>query len=517
MKKITLIISLAAFFLILLACKPGTGSEVLSEKHRPQFHFSPDSMWMNDPNGLVYKDGEYHLFYQYYPNGTTWGPMHWGHAVSIDLVKWEHLPIALYPDTLGYIFSGSAVFDEFNTSGLGTTENPPLVAIYTYHNMVYEKEGRDDYQTQGIAYSTDNGRNWIKYSYNPVLTNPGKRDFRDPKVTWHKASQKWIMVLAVNTHVRFYSSPNLKEWSLESSFGEKEGAHGGVWECPDLFPLNTEDGEKWVLIVNMNNGAPNGGSGVQYFTGDFNGITFVNANPPDKIQWLDYGKDNYAGVTWSNAPDSLGQRHLIGWMSNWQYAEKVPTVRWRSATTVARTLELKKFGEEFLIVTKPVEGLKSLRKSMKNIENNIFSGIIPSGNDTCYGFTGELEIVFQEKNGPQFGLASDFGIELKNSLGESLLIGYEPMQKKYFIDRTNAGKTSFSPQFSGRHYAPAVSGSEIIRMHVLIDVASVELFADDGLTVMTEIFFPNEDFNMVNLFANNGSVKLKSGTMFSYR
>jgi fructan beta-fructosidase len=508
---------MAVFFLLLIACKNRTGSGELSEKHRPQFHFSPDSMWMNDPNGLVYYKGEYHLFYQYFPNGTTWGPMHWGHAVSTDLVNWEHLPIALYPDSLGYIFSGSAVFDQANTSGLGTGENPPLVAIFTYHNMAFEKAGRQDCQYQGIASSIDNGRTWTKYPGNPVLPNPGIRDFRDPKVTWHPVSQKWIMVLAVNNHVRFYSSPNLIDWAFESAFGEVEGAHGGIWECPDIFPMKSEEGEKWVLLVSLNNGAPNGGSGTQYFIGDFDGNKFVNSNKSEKIHWLDYGKDNYAGVTWSNTPDSLVQRQFIGWMSNWQYAEKVPTTRWRSAMTVARTLELKKFGEETLIVAQPVESLKSLRKSTISIPGDIFSGIKVVEHDTSGAFIGELEIVFQQKNGPQFGLASDFGIELTNSLGESLLIGYEPMQKQYFIDRTNAGKTDFSPQFSGRHYAPAAENSENISMHLLIDASSVELFADDGRTVMTELFFPHEDFNHVKLFAGNGSVKLKMGTMYSYR
>jgi fructan beta-fructosidase len=443
--------------------------------------------------------------------------MHWGHAVSKDLVKWEHLPIALYPDSLGYIFSGSAVYDKDNTSGLGTTENPPLVAIYTYHNMAFEKAGRQDCQYQGIASSIDNGRTWTKYEGNPVLPNPGKRDFRDPKLSWHELSKKWIMVLAVNNHVQFYSSPDLKKWSFESAFGENEGAHGGIWECPDMFPMKSEEGEKWVLLVSMNNGAPNGGSGTQYFIGDFNGNKFTNSNPVDDIHWMDYGKDNYAGVTWSNAPDSIGKRLFIGWMSNWQYAEKVPTIKWRSAMTIARTLELKKFGDETHIVTEPVEAMKSLRKSTVNVQSNVFSGYREIESDTSFGFRGELEIVFQEKNGPQFGLASDFGIELKNGHGESVLIGYEPLQKRYFIDRTKSGKTDFSPQFSGRHFAPAVAESEILSMHLFIDAASVELFADDGRTVMTEIFFPNEDFNHVSLFANNGSVKLKSGALFSYR
>ena len=235
---------------------------------------------MNDPNGMVYHNGEYHLFYQHNPDSTVWGPMHWGHAVSKDLVKWEHLPIALYPDSLGTIFSGSAVVDKNNTSGLGTKDNPAMVAIYTYHNAEGEKAGRKDYQTQGIAYSLDNGRTWTKYKANPVLKNPGIKDFRDPKVSWYEKGQKWIMTLAVTDHISFYSSKNLLDWTKESDFGADIGGHGGVWECPDLFkmPVAGTNEEKWVLIVNINPGAPNGGSGTQYFVGQFDGKNFVLDN-----------------------------------------------------------------------------------------------------------------------------------------------------------------------------------------------------------------------------------------------
>ena len=218
------------------AAEMNTAASYYTEQHRPQFHFSPEKMWMNDPNGMVFYNDEYHLFYQYYPDSTVWGPMHWGHAVSKDLVHWEHLPIALYPDSLGYIFSGSAVVDWNNTSGLGTEENPPLVAIFTYHDAEGEKEGRNDYQTQGIAYSLDNGRTWEKYADNPVLENPGIKDFRDPKVSWHAATEKWVMILAVLDHVELYGSKDLKSWEKLSEFGKEVGAHGGVWECPDLFP-----------------------------------------------------------------------------------------------------------------------------------------------------------------------------------------------------------------------------------------------------------------------------------------
>jgi sucrose-6-phosphate hydrolase SacC (GH32 family) len=232
---------------------------------------------MNDPNGMVFHNGEYHLFYQHNPDSTVWGPMHWGHAVSKDMIYWEHLPIALYPDSLGTIFSGSAVVDNNNTSGFGTAVNPALVAIYTYHDAEGEKAGRKDYQNQGIAYSLDNGREWITYDQNPVLRSPGIPDFRDPKVMWHEKSQQWIMALAVVDRISFYSSPNLKDWTKESEFGANIGAHGGVWECPDLFELQVEgtQDKKWVLLVSINPGAPNGGSGTQYFIGDFDGKNFT--------------------------------------------------------------------------------------------------------------------------------------------------------------------------------------------------------------------------------------------------
>jgi fructan beta-fructosidase len=227
------------------------------ETHRPQFHFSPKEKWMNDPNGMVYYAGEYHLFYQYYPDSTVWGPMHWGHAISQDLLHWEHLPIALYPDSLGWIFSGSAVVDYQNTSGLGSKENPPLVAIYTYHYDQLEKQKRNDFQYQALAYSIDKGRTWQKYAQNPVLKNPGIRDFRDPKVFWHNETRKWVMILAAQDRVKLYNSPNLKDWAFLSDFGQASGAHGGVWECPDLFtlPHPTEKGKhKWLMLVSINPG-----------------------------------------------------------------------------------------------------------------------------------------------------------------------------------------------------------------------------------------------------------------------
>ena len=289
-------------------------ASAFQEPYRPQFHFTPPSQWMNDPNGLVYHQGVYHLFYQHYPDSTVWGPMHWGHAVSSDLIKWQHKPIALYPDELGLIFSGSAVVDVANSSGFGTSENPPLVAIFTYHLMDGEQAGRKDFQTQGIAYSLDNGERWFKYEGNPVIQNNDIKDFRDPKVFWHEPTQQWILTLVAGDHAKFYKSTNLKDWTLLSEFGKTQGAHGGVWECPDLFelPVAGSQEKKWVLLISMNPGAPNGGSGTQYFVGDFDGTSFTTDQT--NARWIDQGRDNYAGVTFNNMPND--ERVFIGWMSN---------------------------------------------------------------------------------------------------------------------------------------------------------------------------------------------------------
>lgn len=480
------------------------------EQHRPRYHFTPPTGWMNDPNGMVYFKEEYHLFYQHYPDSTVWGPMHWGHAVSKDLVHWQHLPIALYPDSLGYIFSGSAVVDTHNTSGFGKDGEPPLVAIFTYHDMAAEKSGKTNFQTQGIAYSLDKGRTWTKYAHNPVIQNPRVKDFRDPKVIWHEPSQHWIMTLAVGDHVEFYASKDLKKWEKTGEFGKTEGAHGGVWECPDLFPLTVEGtaNEKWVLIVNIGNGAPNKGSGGQYFIGHFDGRTFKNDNKPTESLWLDYGTDNYAGVTWSNSPDN--RRTLIGWMSNWQYAQVVPTAAWRSAMTIARDLTLKQTAQGPRLFQRPVQALQTLRGTPKTIPaSDIRDGKIID--DT--GATKEIALTFDLSKSD----AKTFGVTLSNAQNEQIIVGYDASTKQFFIDRTAAGKNSFSNIFSSRQTAPRLSTDPVLKMHLFADVASVELFADDGSPVLTTIFFPNEDFNMAKLYALQGAARLTEGNLWTLK
>ncbi len=346
--------TLVIILLLNIQSKAQVMSIQTDEIHRSKIHFTPAQGWMNDPNGMVYNKGVYHLFYQHNPNASVWGPMHWGHATSKDMISWKHEPIALYPDSNGTIFSGSAVVDVNNTTGFGSNGQQPLVAIFTYHNQEKADNGAVDFQTQGLAFSLDNGKTWEKYKGNPVLRNPGIRDFRDPKVMWHEKTKMWIMTLAVLDRIHFYSSSNLKDWKKESEFGVDAGEHGGVWECPDLFPMEVEEKTIWALLVNLNPGGPNKGSATQYFLGQFDGKTFQPLSKQTK--WLDYGPDEYAGVTWSNT----GSRRLfIGWMSNWMYANVVPTETWRSACTIPRELKLLKVANDYRITSVPVNELNN--------------------------------------------------------------------------------------------------------------------------------------------------------------
>lgn len=468
-----------------------TFTQAYHEMYRPQLHFSPREHWMNDPNGMIYYNGIYHLFFQYYPGASVWGPMHWGHATSTDLVHWKQLPIALYPDNIGYIFSGSVVLDKNNTSGFGVTGKPPLVAIFTQHDTAGEHAHTNTFQNESIAYSNDAGKTWIKYKGNPVLKNPGIADFRDPKVMWYEAGNKWIMTLAVKDHVSFYTSPDLKSWTAESEFGKNIGAHGGVWECPDLISFDDNGKRIWAVIVSINPGAPNGGSATQYFLGDFDGKTFTPFNTNTK--WIDYGPDNYAGVTWSNTDE---RKIYLGWMSNWSYAQLVPTSIWRSAMTIPRNLSLVHIGNDLYIASKPIVELNNFGGRQQIIEN--FSV------DNQYN-------VLQQVTNFQLPCKIDFNAELKNfslifsnEKNEMLVIGYDDVQKHYYIDRKKSGETSFQNNFSEEATAPRISDAKNIHLTLIIDVSSVELFADDGLTVMTAIYFPSKPYNQMQLQSTNG-------------
>ena len=487
------------------------------EPHRPQFHFSPPAKWANDPNGMYYHDGEYHLFYQHYPAESVWGPMHWAHAVSRDLVHWENLPIALYPDTLGYIFSGSAVVDRGNTSGFGAAGQVPIVAMFTYHDDAAAKAGSESFQSQALAYSLDNGRTWTKYGGNPVLPNPGGvRDIRDPKVVWDAERNQWVVALAVGDHAAFYGSPDLTHWRPLSEFGRTLGAHGGVWECPDLFPMQVaESGEtKWVLVININPGHPNGGSGTQYFVGDFDGRDF--RPDPDFIPfveggravWLDYGKDNYAGVTWSDAPE--GRRILIGWMSNWEYANQVPTTAWRNAMTVPRELTLRRTPAGYRLFSAPVAALSTLVSERRTVAlSDSPAARIPLDS------TGGTPLLLDISASWELGAVrrGSVGLELTNQAGERYRVGYDLERNRFFSDRTQAGDHTFSDTFAPvASTAPRSTTDRLLTMRILVDAASAELFADGGATCMTEIFFPRSPFTAAQLFAEGtAEVRLSDG------
>ncbi len=462
-------------------------AQTMNEQHRPQIHFSPKANWINDPNGMVYHNGTYHLFFQYYPNGTTWGPMHWGHATSPDMIHWKEQPIAIYPDSLGYIFSGSAVVDKNNTSGLGEKGKEPLVAIYTSHNPSAQKEKRVDFETQSLSYSNDDGNTWKKYGRNPVLKNPGITDFRDPKVMWYEPQKKWVMTLATKDRITFYSSPDLKNWKKESEFGKEIGAHGGVWECPDLFSLDDKGKKIWVLIVNLNPGGPNAGSGTQYFIGNFDGTVFTPAHKDTR--WQDYGPDNYAGITWSNTGD---RKILLGWMSNWLYANLVPTQKWRNAVTIPRELKLKHVGSDIFVSANPIAELSSLQSKPVTAQN-----ILVSKSLDITQVTGKVTIPCRLNL--SIKELRDFSVVLSNDRGEEIIMGFDNVQNQYFIDRTRSGKIDFQKEFSARHVAPRLTTSPVMDFTLVIDDSSVELFADDGLTVMTSIFFPNKPFTSIHL------------------
>lgn len=453
-----------------------------NDEHRPQLHFTPGQHWMNDPNGMVYLNGKYHLFFQHYPSGTKWGPMHWGHATSEDLIHWEDQPIALFPDSLGWIFSGSAVYDKNNTSGLGKDGKMPLVAIFTHHNQALEQAGSKEYQYQSIAYSLDEGKTWVKYPGNPVLKNPGIVDFRDPKVRWDDRIQKWIMTLATKDRITFYSSPDLKDWAKESEFGESVGAHGGVWECPDLFPMQVDGKTVWVLLVSINPGGPNKGSATQYFIGDFDGKTFTPFNTDTK--WVDWGTDNYAGVTFSN----VGARNIfIGWMNNWQYANEVPTAAWRGAATFPRELSLLTINNSIYLASLPVKELNKIISKTSGSANISVSAPVDLSDKIDGKRPYSLEI---DANKLQ-----SFSIVLSNNMGEELVLGFDKTRNEYFIDRSKSGKVSFEKGFGAKHSSPRISTNANTTITLLVDAASVELFADGGLNVMTDIFFPNKPFD----------------------
>lgn len=652
----TKLMALAAMLAGLAAAE---AAESYTERYRPQFHFTPAKNWMNDPNGMVYYEGEYHLFYQYNPFGDKWGHMSWGHAVSKDMVHWEHLPLALAEENDVMIFSGSAVIDWNNTSGFGKDGKPPMVAIYTGH---YTKK---PLQNQWIAYSNDRGRSWTKYAGNPVL-DIGKQDFRDPKVIWHEATKRWVMTVALPTErkAQFYSSPDLKAWTHLSDFGPA-GAVAGIWECPDMFPIGRD---KWILIVNLGGGAPAGGSGTQYFVGEFDGREFkldpsypkpepefvpqgtvladfegenygewtatgtafgkgpargtlpsqqavggfhgkglvnsylngdsaqgtltspvfeitgdyisfligggrhkdktcmnlkiagqtmrtatgeeaeqlawkswnvrglrgrkakieivdaesggwghinvdqiVMADSPARpatqpALWADYAPDFYAAVSWSDLPKSDGRRVWIGWMSGWPYAGDVPTMPWRSAMSIPREIALVKAKEGLRMAQKPLRELEKLRGERAKLNR----ADLAEANDFLKKHQvgvglWEIEAEFEPEQP-----SDEFGLRTFAAGPKAAVIKCNLAQKKLTLDRTRAGKSDFNPRFSGAFDAPLVDSAKSVRLRIFIDTSSMEIFAEDGRTVLTSLVLPEGQTEPIQLFSAAKKLKVRN-------
>lgn len=471
----------------------------LNEPYRPQYHFTPPAKWMNDPNGLVYFRGEYHLFYQHNPDDTIWGPMHWGHALSRDLVNWQHLPIALYPDEIGTIFSGSAVIDWQDTAGFGAEA---MIALFTHDTPAKQ-------QHQSLAYSTDNGRTWDKYAGNPIIEMPNNlRNFRDPKVFWYAQGENsghWVMLLVAGSAVLFYTSPDLIHWEPVSGFGFGYGATRGVWETPDIFQLPIEGSSqtRWVLTVGIGDGSPAGGSGTQYFIGDFDGQTFTSENPKDTVLWVDYGADFYAAQSWSNFPDE--RRIWIGWMSNWSYANELPTSTWRSALSIPREVGLVAAPEGVRLIQRPINKLKSLR----GIRHTWRDETLYPGENLLADIHGETLEIIAEFLVDQNLEADRLGIRVRSGITETTTIGYEVKAQTLFVDRSQSGQSDFHPGFAKIHAAKMKSQDGVIRLHIFVDRSSVEIFGNDGWVVFTEQIFPAAESLALEIFADGGEVALE--------
>lgn len=465
------------------------------EMFRPVYHHTPVYGWMNDPNGMFYKDGVYHLYFQYNPYGSVWGNMHWGHSTSTDLMHWKFEGCAIVPDAWGAIFSGSCVVDHENTAGFG---KEAVVAFYTSAKST----PWGDIQMQSMAYSLDNGKTFTKYEGNPILTS-SEKDFRDPKVFWYAPGKHWVMILAVGQHMEIYSSVNLKEWKKESEFGAMQGAHGGVWECPDLveIPVEGTREKKWVLICNLNPGGPFGGSAAQYFVGSFDGKKFVNESPT-QTKWMDWGKDNYATVTWNNAPD--GRCIALGWMSNWQYANNVPTRQYRSANTLARDLTLYREGQELYLKSTPSVEVKKARGKKVSIPSFKVSE------------KHEMVNLFEEKQGAyeveiviQNAGASKIAFCLLNDKGEKVSMYYDLNRKQFVMDRSESGTVDFSKDFPAVTVAPANVDKELT-LRLFVDRSSIEAFGEDGKFVMTNLVFPSQPYVKMCFEADKNGYAVKS-------
>ena len=498
-----------------------TAPEIPDEKYRPVYHHTPPYGWMNDANGLFYKDGVYHLYYQYNPFACVWGNMHWGHSTSSDMVHWEHQPVAIYRDGYGHIFSGSSVVDYGNTAGFG---EGAVVSFYTSYNT-----SREYWQTQCLAYSLDGGMTFTKYEGNPVLVPfDGIKDFRDPKVFWYEPEQKWIMIVSADKEMRFYSSKNLKEWEFMSGWGEGYGVQPRQFECPDFFPLTTAEGEtKWVMIVNVNPGCFFGGSATQYFTGEFDGKTFTCDSPKETVKWLDWGKDHYATVCFSNTGDRV---IAVPWMSNWQYGTIVPTKYFRSANAIPRELGLFKDGGEYYVSAYPVAELSNLEKGARTVESLVVTAGKPQEiklfDSTDGAYELEMDVVV-----PATGKA---GFQLRNASGNVVDMYFDASLQRFVMDRTESGLTDFAERstthaienhdrrktnsmnyvndFALATWAPmAVKGPH--RLKILYDLTSLEVFIDGGRVAMTNLVFPDVPYDALEFHSDGGRFNVEKLTV----
>ena len=465
------------------------------EVFRPLYHHTPAYGWMNDPNGMFYKDGVYHLYFQYNPYGSTWGNMTWGHSTSEDLTHWTFQGEAIVPDAWGTIFSGSCVVDNDNTAGFGAGA---VIAFYTSAKST----PWGDSQSQSMAYSLDNGKTFVKYDHNPVLISE-ERDFRDPKVFWYAPGKHWVMILAVGQEMWIYSSGNLKEWKKESQFGAKHGAHGGVWECPDLVELPVEgtNEKKWVLICNLNPGGPFGGSAAQYFVGSFDGKQFVNESPT-QTKWLDWGKDSYATVTWHDAPDN--RCIALGWMSNWQYQTVLPTTQYRGANTIARDLTLYEVNGDYLLKSSPSPEIERIRGEKKQFSSFKVSDTYEL-DKLLDDNKGAYEIEMTIKNSG----ASKIVFSLLNEQGEKVYMYYDITRAQFVMDRSESGRIDFSDDFPAVTVATTNESGDI-RLRLFVDRSSIEAFGNEGKFVMTNRVFPSKPYNRLSFESVRGSYTVKS-------
>jgi fructan beta-fructosidase len=456
---------------------------------RPLYHYTPEKYWINDPNGLVYFNGEWHLFYQHNPFASEPNHAHWGHAVSRDLMHWDYLPIAIYEENGIMAFSGSAAVDWQNASGRGSAASPALIAAYTGHTAIE--------QDQRLAYSTDNGRTWVNAPRNPVI-RLGLKDFRDPKLFWHEATQRWIMVCVLSDKqiARFFGSTDLQYWQVLSDFGPA-GAVDGLWECPDLFPLAV-DGDpanvKWVLKVD--NSAPiDGHAGGQYFIGQFDGEKFICDDSPARIRSLDHALDFYAVQSWNDAP--AGRHVWLAWLGCWYYGPQAPTAPWRGMMTAPRELALRTFADGIHLTQQPVNEIAALRKEHQHLAH------VPASAATVdvQGTALDIDVTF-EANG-----AAPFGVQVREGAAERTAIGYDPQAGELFVDRSASGNAAFSPRFTERHAVKLALRDHTLALRVLVDAQSVEVFADEGRVVLSVMIFPSDDSAGVSLF---GDAQVKS-------